>query len=265
MRAGAWTAALGACALALPAAAQEGGPAEPVTVTARVRHVTTIALPASEAIVDVVVGDAERWDVSAAAHLAFVRPLAEGARSNLVLLTAAGAVLPVALVERADAAPDALVRIGAPGAAGPPAPVLAAADAATAAAARAAEAWEAVAAAEARAAERVESARSAAREALDARRAAYPGRLRFPYRWAASPAGEPWRVEAMWHDGRRTYLRSRAELPALYEEVGGGLAPVPAEVAGGSLFIVPRVLGPGVLEAGGKRRAWTVEPRRGDR
>ena len=264
MRAGAWTAALGACALAVPAAAQEGGGAEAVRVAARVRHVTTIVLPASEAIVDVVVGDAERWDVSAAAHLAFVRPLAEGARSNLVLLTEAGAVLPVALVEGAGA-PDALVRIGVPGAAGPTVPVLAAADAATAAATRAAEAWEAVAAAETRAAERVESARAAAREALDARRAAYPGRLRFPYRWAGSAAGEPWRVEAMWHDGRRTYLRSRAELPALYEEVDGGLAAVPAAVAGGFLFIVPRVLGPGVLEVGGKRRAWTVEPRGEDR
>ena len=72
------------------AAAQDD---EPRTVTTRVRHVSTLVLPRAETIVDVVVGDAEYWDVSASAHLAFVRPLMAGAESNLVILTASGAVL----------------------------------------------------------------------------------------------------------------------------------------------------------------------------
>ena len=33
-----------------------------------------------------------------------------------------------------------------------------------------------------------------------------------------SSAGYPWLVEGMWHDGRRTYLRTRAIAPALFHE-----------------------------------------------
>ena len=79
--------------------------------------------------------------------------------------------MPLLLVERADAAADAVVRVDL-AAAGTAAagPVLAAAEAVEATAARAAEAWEVVAAAEARAAERIAAARSAARAELDAGR-----------------------------------------------------------------------------------------------
>ena len=87
----------------------------PVTVTPRVRHVTTVVLPESESIVDVVVGDEEQWDMSASAHMAFIRPLAEGARLNLVLLTASGAILPLLVVEQAEAEVDPVVRIAVPG------------------------------------------------------------------------------------------------------------------------------------------------------
>ena len=46
----------------------------------------------------------------------------------------------------------------------------------------------------------------------------YPRRLRFPYRFDEAAFGPPFEVEALWHDGRFTYLRSRAqETPALYE------------------------------------------------
>ena len=264
----AWALAFG-CVLLGGSAAAQGlrAPAaagdEPVTVTARVRHVSAIVLPETAEIVDVVVGDGAQWDVSAAAHLAFVRPLVEGARSNLVLLTAAGAVLPLALVESADGPVDAVVRIGSgaePGAGGP---ALAPADAVAAVAARAAEAWEAVAAAETRAAERIEAARTAAQAALDARREAYPREARFDYRWPAEASGYPWMVEGMWHDGRRTYLRTRAIAPVLYERVGGELAEVTVSaVLDDVLRVVPRVLGAGALEVGGERLAWTARPRK---
>ena len=76
----AWAIALGCVLTTSPAAAQElrvaaASADAPGTVTTRVRHVTTVALPETAEIVEAVVGDAERWDVSAAAHLAFVRPL----------------------------------------------------------------------------------------------------------------------------------------------------------------------------------------------
>ena len=241
----------------------------PVTVTTRVRHVTTVVLPEGASIVDVVVGDAEWWDVSSSAHLAFIRPLVEDARSNLVLLTAAGAVVPLLVVEQAEATVDAVVRIKAPARASTPetaapGPVLTTAEAVASMAQRAVEAWEEAEVAVARAAERSESARTAAREALDGRREAYPRQLQFDYRWAfgAEPRSHPWLVEGLWHDGQRTYLRTRATAPVLYEQVEGVLEPVRvAAVLGDVLHVVPRVLVAGALEADGRRIAWTVERR----
>ena len=268
MRGRAWILPVGCLLLAGPAAGQGlRAPASPddapITVTAQVRHVTAIVLPESVEIVEVVVGDAERWDVSASAHLAFVRPLAKGARSNAVLLTAGGRIVPLALVETAEAAADAVVRIGAAAAgAVDGGPVLAAGGAVEEAAARAAGAWEATVAAEARAVERIETARTAARDKLDADREAYSRQARFDYRWPPEAAEYPWMVEGMWHDGRRTYLRARAIAPVLYERAGGELRAVAvSETFDDVLHVVPRVLGAGVLEVGGRRLGWTASPR----
>ncbi|MCY3846457.1 MAG: TrbG/VirB9 family P-type conjugative transfer protein [Acidobacteria bacterium] len=274
-RCGGWAGGLAlALAAAVPAAGQDlrapAAPSDaPVTVTTRVRHVTIVVLPETESIVDVVVGDAEYWDVSSAAHLAFIRPLVEDARSNLVLLTAAGAVVPLLVVEQAAAAVDAVVRIKPPGQGPAPetaasGPVLATAERVTEMAARAAAAWEETAEAEVRASERVEAARTVATEALDTRREAYPRQLQFDYRWAfdAEPQNHPWLVEGLWHDGQRTYLRTRATSPVLYEQVDGVLEPVAvAAVLDDVLHVVPRVLGAGALAADGRRIAWTVERR----
>ena len=265
----AWALSLGCALVATPTAAQglraPAAPEDaPITVTTRVRHVSTVVLPETAEIVDVVVGDAEQWDVSAAAHVAFVRPLVEGAASNVVLLTAAGAIVPLLVVERADAAVDAVVRVG-PAAerAGDAGRVLAARDTAAAMAARAAAAWEAVAAAETRAAERVEAARTAAQAKLDADREASPRQAHFDYRWEQSPTDYPWMVEAMWRDGRRTYLRTRAISPVLYERVDGAWEPVTVTaVLDDVLHVIPRVLGAGALEVGGRRLLWSVSPRK---
>lgn len=242
----------------------------PVTVTTRVRHVTTVVLPETESIVDVVVGDAEYWDVSSAAHMAFIRPLVEAARSNLVLLTAAGAVVPLLVVEQADAPVDAVVRIRPPAHApspetAAPGPVLTTTEAVASMANSAVEAWEAAEEAEASATERIGAARTAAQESLDGRREAYPRQLQFDYRWAfdAEPQAHPWLVDGLWHDGQRTYLRTRATSPVLYEQVEGVLEPVSvATVLDDVLYVVPRVLGAGALEAAGRRVAWTVERRK---
>ena len=264
-----WIPMLGYILAAAPAAAQglrsPVAPSEaPSTVTTRVRHVTTVALPETAEIVDLVVGDAERWDISAAAHLAFVRPLAEGIRSNVVLLTAGGDIVPLLLVERDDAPVDAVVRVSV-GATDreEAAPLLAAAETVSSAAARATEAWASVEAAQAQAAERVEAARTAARNRLDAGRESYPRQAHFDYRWPAAAAGYPWMVEAMWHDGRRTYLRTRVIAPVLYERVEGELEQVSVSaVLDDVLHVVPRVLGSGALEVGGERLPWSVAPRK---
>ena len=55
---------------------------------------------------------------------------------------------------------------------------------------------------------------------LDAGREAYPRRLQFAYEFLTDVRGAPFLVEGMWHDGERTYLRTRATSPVLYEFVG---------------------------------------------
>ena len=264
-----WIPMLGCILAAAPAAAQGlrapvASDAAPLTVSTRMRHVSTIMLPETAEIVEVVAGDPEQWDVSAAAHLVFLRPLVEGARSNVVLLTAAGDVVPVALVESADAAVDAVVRVGtAEAGEAHGEPVLASAEAVEAMAVQAAETWAAVAAAEAQAADRVEAARIAALEQLDESREAYPRQLQFDYRWPDEAADYPWLVEGMWHDGLRTYLRTRAISPVLHERTADGLGPVDASaVLDDVLYVVPRVLGSGALEVGGRRLTWTARPRK---
>ena len=241
--------------------AQDG---EPRTVTTRVRHVTTVVLPTTETIVEVVAGDAEYWDVSAAAHLAFIRPLVEGAASNLVILTAAGAVIPLLVVERSEGAVDAVVRLG-PTDGPATGPVLAPVSAVAAAAREAAAAWASVETAEALAAARLDAAQAASQAALDAEREAYPRQVQVAYRWPdGEPREAPFFVEGMWHDGERTYLRTRAEAPVLYEHAGGAgplTAVTVAAVIEGRVHVIPRVLGPGVLEVGGERVAWSVATR----
>ena len=264
----AWALSLGFVLAVTPAAPQvPDAPAlqdAPITVMTRVRHVSAVVLPETAEIVEVVAGDPEQWDVSAAAHLVFVRPLVEGARSNVVLLTAAGDVVPIAVVESAEAAVDAIVRVGTAAAREEHGePVLASADAVDAAAVQAAETWAAVAAAETRAADRVEAARIAALEQLDENRESYPRQLQFDYRLPTGAAGYPWLVEGMWHDGRRTYLRTRAVAPALYERLNGELQRVSVSaVLEDVLHVVPRVLGSGALEVGGERLPWTARPRK---
>ena len=255
---------IGGCCVLLAtangAAAQDDAPR---TITTRVRHVSTVVLPATETIVDVVAGDGEYWDVSASAHLAFIRPLIEGAESNLVILTATGAVIPIIVVERRDAPVDGVIRLG-PATVPGTRPVLASVAAVAAAERRAADAWEAVASAEAGAAERLAAARASTQADLDAGREAYPRRLQFEYRWGlVEPRVAPWLVEGMWHDGERTYLRTRAASPVLYEWVDGTLAPVTvATVVDGVVYVVSRVLGRGELDVAGERLPWSVATRR---
>ena len=260
MRGVLWT----GCAVLAFAAGVAAQDREPRTVTTRVRHVSTIVLPATDTIVEVIAGDGEYWDVSASAHLAFIRPLMAGAESNLVILTAAGAVIPLVVVERSDAPVDAVVQLGP--ANGPArAPVLAPVAAVAAAARNAAAAWGLVVTAEATAAERIEAARVATQAELDAGREAYPRRLQFAYEFAAGDVrGAPFLVEGMWHDGERTYLRTRATSPVLYEFVGDGGAlerVTDAVVVSGVVYVVPRVLGSGVLDVGGDRVGWLATPR----
>ena len=92
----------------------------------------------------------------------------------------------------------------------------------------------------------------------------YPERLAFEYRLDGDAADRPFLVEAMWHDGQFTYLRSRAqESPALYELRDGEPALVAYDLTEEGLYVARHVLGDGWLQIGDKRAAWRFTPRDG--
>ena len=279
-------AVIGCCGVlaATSAAAQgirtvvEGAEQQAIPVTAQVRHTTTVVLPQGETIVDVVAGDAEYWDVSAATNVAYVKPLEAGVASNVTLVAKSGRVWALVVAESSDAEPDLVVYVEglerpAPADAPRHAPAFVAG-----AELAAHEAEERAARAELQALDETVASEVAAvwaeHDAAWTRwRDEYPRRLRFPYRLDPAASGPPFEVEALWHDGRFTYLRSRGEeTPALYElreadrRFGRqGLEPslVTYDLHDDGLYVADHVLGPGRLRIGDSETDWTVDrPRR---
>ena len=109
-----------------------------------------------------------------------------------------------------------------------------------------------------------EEAESRAASEIEAFRAGYPERLAFEYRLDEDSADRPFLVEAMWHDGEFTYLRSRAqESPALYELLDGEPALVAYDLTEDGLYIARHVLADGWLQIGDERASWRFTPRDG--
>ena len=237
-----------------------------IPVTAQVRHTTTIVLPREEVIADVVAGDADYWDVSAAENVAYVKPLETGVASNVTLVAESGRVWALLVAESSGEEPDLVVYVEGPERpslveAPRHAPAFVAGGELAAHLAEEAAARAELLAIEAAAAEEVSAIWSEHDAAWTRWRDEYPRRLRFPYRLDEAAFGPPFEVEALWHDGRFTYLRSRAEeeSPALYELQEAdrrfgreGLEPslVSYEVFDDGLYVADHVLGPGRLRIG---------------
>ena len=108
-----------------------------------------------------------------------------------------------------------------------------------------------------------DEARAEAAAAVEDFRADYPTRLHFVYTLSDRAQEPPFNVEAMWHDGQFTYLRSHAqESPALYEAVDGDPALVAYDLTEDGLYIVRRILDSGWLRIGERRAIWRYEPER---
>ena len=224
---------------------------------AQVRHTTVIVLPPDENILDLVAGDAEYWTLTGAANVAFLKPLAPDVATNIALVCESGRIYSFLVAEQSDAPPHLVVRVesgaeetGLAGhGRGEPAFV----------------AWREVAvyremAAEARRAR--EEAEAHAASEIEAFRAGYPERLAFEYRLDDDAADRPFLVEAMWHDGEFTYLRSRAqESPALYELRDGEPALVAYDLTEDGLYVARHVLDDGWLQIGDERVSWKFVPR----
>ena len=265
-------AATGAAAQGIRTVADGAGEAA-IPVTAQVRHTTTVVLPREEAIADVVAGDADYWDVSAAGNVAYVKPLEAGIASNVTLVAESGRVWALLVAESSGEEPDLVVYVEGqerPTPADLPrhAPAFVAGGELAAHRADEAAARAELQAVDEAAAEEVAKVWTEHDAAWSRWRDEYPRRLRFPYRLDEAAFAPPFEVEALWHDGRFTYLRSRAEeSPALYElreadrRFGRkGLEPslVSYEVFDDGLYVADHVLGPGRLRIGDSETQWTV-------
>ena len=231
---------------------------------ARVRHTTLIVLPAGERILDFVVGDSEYWHLTGAANVAYLKPLAEDGATNVALVCESGRIYSFLVSEHGEKAPHLVVRVDpdaeAAGAA-PGAPGFVARSEVVAYRRMAAEAAQAARRAREQGEAGIVEARAAADAEIEAFRAEYPGRLRFEYRLDSEASRRPFLVDAMWHDGRFTYLRSRAqEAPALYELKDGEPALVAFDLSGDGLYVARHVLDDGWLQIGDKRLRWRFEP-----
>ena len=237
---------------------------------ARVRHTTLIVLPAGERILDFVVGDSEYWHLTGAANVAYLKPLAEGATTNVALVCESGHIYsflvsehaeePVHLVFRVEEGAEAAGMSGG----GADTPGFVARSEVAAYRQMAAEAVEAARRAQEQAEAGIAEARRRAEAEIETLRAEYPTRLAFEYRLDRAATRRPFLVEAMWHDGTFTYIRSRGqESPAVYELKDGEPAAVLVQLAGDDLHIVHHVMADGWLQIGGKRAGWRFEPRKG--
>lgn len=225
-----------------------------IPVKTQVRFTTVLVLPEGEEILDFVCGDKDFWIVSGAQHLAYVKPAKEKAATNLNLVTASGRVYSFVLRESTEA-PDLKVYVTREGVedALPPAGPKRLYRADEVAALR-----SEIDALTARESERVAAARRELDERVAQVRVDLPTALRFPYRWKRDAA--PFFVEAIFHDGTSTYVRTRAtELPALYEVRDGAPNLVTFDVRDG-LYVVPKVLTEGYLAIGKKTLPFVARP-----
>ena len=235
----------------------------------QVRHTTVIVLPADENILDFVVGDSEYWHLTGAANVAFLKPLRPDAATNIALVCESGRIYSFLVAEQSDGPPHLVVRVesGAEAArlsGGSGRPAFVARSEVAAYQQMAAEAAEAARSAREAAEAGILEARTQAESAIEEFRARYPERLAFEYRLDGDAADRPFLVEAMWHDGQFTYLRSHAqESPALYELRDGEPALVAYDLTEEGLYIARHVLGDGWLQIGDKRAAWRFTPRDG--
>ena len=237
-----------------------------VDIQTQVRHTTVIVLPEKENILDFVVGDSEYWHLTGAANVAFLKPIATGVETNVALICESGQIYSFLASEGGE--PHLVVRIEPPPedaliSAEPHTPAFVARSEITAYQALAQQAQETARNAQAAADTLADEARDAAAAAVEDFRADYPTRLHFVYTLSDRAQEPPFNVEAMWHDGQFTYLRSHAqESPALYEAVDGDPSLVAYDLTEDGLYIVRRILDSGWLQIGERRANWRYEPER---
>ena len=215
-------------------------PNDIVPIQAKLRYTTLIVLPPDEKILDFTTGDKDFWIINGVQNFCFLHPAKAGIASNLNLITDKGHVYSFTLQEISDipkAEPDlkvviqpkdqnVLTALNQNDGLAPTSEVVA---------------YRAEAAA----------ARAQAQKDEEQFRSQYPLQIHFDYDFPKNK--DPFDVEAIWQDGKFTYIRSSAaEKPALYERKDGQPSLVDFQLEGG-VYIVSHVVDDGYLQIGKKK------------
>ena len=224
------------------------GDKDVVPVKAKVRYTTLIVLPKQESILDYTCGDKEFWIVNGTANFVYIKPAKTNSETNLNLITASGNVYSFVLREISDSQagePDLKVFIEPKETS-----MLAAIDGKprflTATQVDDYRQQAEIAREQARSA-RAESQATIERE-LSRMPSEYASKVQYVYRF---PTGDKvFRVSAIYHDGKFTYIRaSPQETPALYELKDGKPNLVNFDFKDG-IYVVAKVLDSGYLAIG---------------
>ncbi len=184
-------------------------PNDIVPIRAKLRYTTMIVLPPDEKILDFVTGDKDYWIINGVGNFCFLHPAKAGISSNLNLITDKGNVYSFTLQEVSNiphAEPDLKVIIRPSNENS----IVAVNQNAGLAPISEVNAYRAEA----------QAARTQAEKDEKQFRSEYALQIRFDYDFPKNK--RPFDVQAIWQDGRFTYIRSSAaEKPALYERKDG--------------------------------------------
>jgi len=233
------------------------GERDVVAVRAKLRYTTMIILPKEERILDFTCGDKDFWAVDGNENFAFVKPAKAGASTNVNLITASGNVYSFVLTEisETNAGESDLKVFVEPkdqsmlsSARGEPRFVPAS---------QIADYQQQIELAKAESRQAKEQAQQLIDGKVSEFRSQYPSSLQFVYRF---PRGrKPFLVDAIYHDGRFTYIKaSPQETPALYEIKDGKPNLVNFDFRDGT-FVVPKVLESGYLAIGKQKMNFVRE------
>lgn len=227
------------------------GERDVVPVQAKIRYTTLIVLPKNEAILDFTCGDKEFWVVNGNANFAYVKPAKPKSETNLNLITASGNVYSFVLrevSETAGAEPDLKVFVELKEES-----MLAAINGQPkfVPAAQIEDFRQQIEIAKEEARQAKEQAQASLEREIGRLRSEYPGKLQHTYRFA--PADKLFKVSAIYHDGKFTYIRADPqETPALYEMKDGKPNLIEFQFEDG-VYTVPKVLDHGYLAIGKKK------------
>lgn len=231
------------------------GEKDVVSVRAKVRYTTLIVLPKNESILDFTCGDKEFWIVNGTANFAYIKPAKAKSETNLNLITAAGNVYSFVLREVSEtpgAEPDLKLFLEPKEES-----MLSAINNAPkfVPAAQIDDFRQQMEIAKAEAREAKQQAQATIDREMSRLRAEYPAKLQHAYRFAKD---EPlFRVSAMYHDGKFTYIQADPqETPALYEIKDGKPNLIAFDFKDG-VYTVPKIVGSGYLAIGKKKLSFS--------